>query len=100
MELRLLEQRAAPADPSQLVAPDLGHVRREWQVELGGDVREHLVAAIRAGADDVAAACRLGDRGRPGRRRVRAFDGHRPHLTSQGMGERQRLPRQLVVGAL
>ena len=75
MELRLLEQRAAPADARQLVAAHLGHVRGERQVELRGDVREHLVAAVRARADDVVAACRLDDRRRPGRP---ARTGRRP----------------------
>ena len=56
MDARLFEQRAAPADARHLVAAHVGDVRGERQVELRGDVREHLVAAVGAGTDDVVVA--------------------------------------------
>ena len=90
---RLLEQAAAPAharDRRRVAGRDRSAVRGHRLVEDRGDVREHLVAAVGPGRRSRrrrALGRRLGERPRPGGRRVsRRVDRHR---TATSLAERR-----------
>ena len=74
---RLFEQRPAPADARDLIAAHVGDVGGERLVQAGGHVGHHLVAAIRAGGEDMSRRqlmYQLYDRGRPRAGRIRTLD--------------------------